>query len=57
MGRPKRRRVTRASDAVNIDRSMDTPRHGFGEPAAAETGGEEWLPDEELLRDEAPPHY
>lgn len=67
--RGKRRRVVRRSDAENIDRSMDSPWHGFedaetrpddrhveldGNGGEAEEGAES---AEELLKQERPPHH
>lgn len=64
--RKSRRRVRRPSDAQDIDRSLDTPDHGFRrelisddaertvpleENSAGETAGEEFW------REQRPPHH
>lgn len=67
--RGKRRRVVRRSDAENIDRSMDSPRHGFEDAETrpddrhVELDGQDVGEDataespEELLEQERPPHH
>lgn len=63
-----RRRVVRHSDAPNIDRSVDSPRHGFTkeqdpdadrvDPHEAESDGDgAEVSDVDFLREELPPHY
>ena len=64
--RKDRRRVRRPSAAEHIDRSADTPRHGFADdlvsddaerPVPVEDSQTDDPAGEEFVREQRPPHY
>lgn len=67
--RARRRRAVRQSEAENIDRSMDSPRHGFGTAESrdderhVELDADPAVDDaaeqsaEDFLQEQRPPHH